>query len=212
MDDNLAENSTSEKGYALLRRNLNALHEPAPPKVRVESIESLEQVVGTRDEPKDDGDDGVFWFKLVDALAKMEPEQWPKMMADNDLDALTISRLVETLEDYAEYYIELVGETRFNVVRLYASLMRRLQTAIEGERGFVRVSDYLHVMWLKERAKAGDIPRLEVSYRALGRRFGVDGKTVKAWDARAKQLNVTLDDWDVERLMQIMKPSKRAPP
>jgi hypothetical protein len=97
-----------------------------------------------------------------------------------------------------------------NAFRAIAGVLRLVQAA--EEHGWVEASGPLKVMRLRRAAALGEIQRSEVSYRALARRVGVSDKTIKAGDKRAKELGVTLDDWDYERLRRIVKPPKRAPP
>ena len=82
-----------------------------------------------------------------------------------------------------------------------------MQAANKAE--FVRVSDYLHVMDIRRQAAE---KRRPVSNRAVARLLGESESKIRRWDKRAKELGVTPEDWDFERLRQIVKPSKRAPP
>jgi hypothetical protein len=205
----------SAKGWENLRRNLKASDEDGqerlvrPLEMREESLEPL---LERGFEPKEaDNEDSAEHLldNIGHALRNMPASEWAKQIAASAADADDISLLVETLEKHADTF-KTAGQTRFLAVLAYLKVLRF--APIGAERSLVRVSDYLEVMQLRERARVGAIKRVEVSYRALGRRFGVDGKTIKAWDKRAKQFGVTLDDWDYVRLRQIMRPSRRAPP
>jgi hypothetical protein len=205
---------SSAKGYALLKRTLEG-NRPAsepPEEVKEVNIDSVD----SKDLPEEDP---PFWTKLLDALATMDSGEWARILATQD--SREIALLADTLDDYSEHYKNHAGETRVDSVHAHAGVMLLLRRAVEQGKGqaapgqdkaWVSISDYLHIMWLRERASVREIPRSEVSYRALARRFGVSDKTVKAWDKRAEGLGVTLDDWDADRLARIVKPSMRAPP
>jgi hypothetical protein len=215
MDNSVPPRSSrSAKGWENLRRNLEALENGQddlgrPLEVQEQSLEPLLERGFEPKEADDEDNAGHLLDNIEHALRNMRAPEWAKQIAASKADAEDLSLLVETLEKYADIF-KTAGQNRFLAVLVYLRLLRF--AAIAAERGVVRVSDYLEVMQLRERARVGDIKRSEVSYRALGRRFGVDGKTIKAWDERAKQLGVTLDDWDYVRLRRIMRPSRRAPP
>lgn len=176
----------------------------------VASLDELRENKGYVHEEAGENEEDYVRHTLKHGLKNMHSDQWAEKMGA--LSAGQLALLVELLEDYEEDAVKNVDKDRFYSVRTYARVMWRLTSAVEQDKEFLRVSDYLRVMWLRERARIGEISHAAVSARALGKRFGVDGKTIAAWDKRAKELHVTPADWDPERLQQVMKPSKRAPP
>jgi len=177
------------------------------------NVASLDELRENKDyvhEEVVENEEDYAWHTIKHGLANMHSDQWAVKMGAPSAGQLAL--LVELLEDYEEDAVKNVGKDRFYSVRTYTRVMGRLTIAVEQGKKFVRVSDYLHVMWLRELARIGEISHSAVSDRALGKRFGVDGKTIAAWDKRAKELHVTPSVLDSERLRQIMKPSRRAPP
>jgi hypothetical protein len=212
---------SSTKGFDLLRRTIDGyryVSEPLPNEGYREV--PLEPLVERGEEPTDESYTPELWLRLVSALdTDMNSKGWGKALST--LDAETLARLVDTLDDYYSEYVKRVGEAKFRTVRSTAGVMLLLtraiesgkgQTVIGGDKAWARVSDYLYVMVHRERARSREIPRSETTNRALARSLGVSDKTIAAWDERAERLGVTLDDWDSDRLESIVKPRKRAPP
>jgi hypothetical protein len=143
------------------------------------------------------------WVHETDA------EEWIEKLLRADAEALT--RLVDKLDELASReHPAGTASDKAKAFRAYAGVLRFLQAA--EEYGYVEVSGPLKVMRLRRAAAAGEIPRSEVTKRKLAEKVGVSDKTITAWDKRAQQLGVTLDDWDYERLRQIVSPRKRGPP
>src|SRR5215217_1375302 len=186
---------------------------PPQPSPSDEGLARLRQVL--KDNPKDpraddtEGAEELAWFLSIMRWAhEADSEEWIEKLLSADAEAIT--RLVDKLDEEAQERPASTDYPKRKAFRAIAGILRLVQAA--EECGWVEISSPLKVMRLRRAAEAGEIPRSEVSYRALGRAVGVSDKTIKAWDKRAQELSVTLDDWDYERLRQIVKPSKRAPP
>ena len=177
--------------------------------VKVVSLDALEEEGKDPRADDADGAEDLSWFLSVMRWAhEAGSDEWIEKLLSADAEAIT--RLVDKLDEEARERPASTDYPKRNAFRAIAGVLRLVQAA--EEYGWVESSGPLKVMRLRRAAAAGEIPRSEVSYRALGRHVGVDGKTIKAWDKRAEELGVTLDDWDYERLRQIVNPSKRAPP
>ncbi len=206
--------SLSDEGLARL---LQALKD-TPKNTRDDLIEILArevsldalQEVGKDPRIKDaEGAEDLAWFLSIMQWAhEADSEEWIEKLLSADAEAIT--RLVDKLDEEAREHPGSTDYPKRKAFRAIAGILRFVQAA--EEYGSVEISGPLKVMRLRRAADAGEIRRSEVSYNALGRAVGVDGKTIKEWDKRAEELGVTLDDWDYERLRQIVKPSKRAPP
>lgn len=191
-------------------------HDSCPPLEPTEI--NLEPLLEAGFEPEDKSDEPPpLWRRLVGPLDDMNSEKWASEVISK-LDSRAISRLVETLEDDREYYTKAVGETRVKAVYSHAKVMLFLKKAIEQGYGqavigtskpWIRVSDYLHVMQIREQGVAR---RRRVSNRVIAGLLEVDESTIRRWDKRAQRLGVTLEDWDFDRLQQIVKPPRQAPP
>jgi hypothetical protein len=209
--DSLPEQlSTRDKGYDLLRQNLKeSRNAPDPPKTQVEikpKFVAIETLQGF--DPEDTADDEDYmWVSLKKWFKEIPAEQRNKKMCS--MSAEDLSTLVRTLEGSEDTAVKVLGKNRYLVICLMARVIWRLQTAIEGGKELVRVSDYLHVMQIREQARAR---RRHASNRAIARLLKVDESKIRRWDKRAKELGVTLEDWDFERLQQIVKPTRQAPP
>ncbi len=211
--------SPSDEGLARLRQALkdnpdtreelrkllvigHSLEEPV-------SLDALQEV-GKDPRVKDaEAAEELAWFLSVMRWAhEAGSDEWIEKLLSADAEALT--RLVDKLDEEARERPASTDYPKRKAFRAIAGILRFVQAA--EEYGWVEISGPLKVMRLRRAAEAGEIRRSEVSNRALARAVGVSDKTIKAWDKRAEELGVTLDDWDHERLRQIVKPSKRAPP
>jgi hypothetical protein len=144
---------------------------------------------------------------VLQLLTALTPDERRKQICALDYDTLDL--LVEILEENEGDYIKATNFNKVRGVQVTARVVRGLKAADERNTEFVRVSDYLHVMDIREQGAA---MRRPVSNRTIARLLGESESKIRRWDNRAKELGVTPDDWDFERLQQIVKPSKRAPP
>ena len=165
------------------------------------SLDGLKEEAGY-DPPEDTEEDDYFWLNMRRGLEELPWDSWTKKLSR--LDSSTLSRLVWVLEEKRADAINAIGEDRYRARLGTVQVIRHLQAAREKKKDFIRVSDYLHVLDLRASYK--------LSNRAIARILKVDESKIRRWDKRAKELGVTPEDWDVERLRQIVKPSKRAPP
>jgi hypothetical protein len=163
-----------------------------------------------RDEPEDTEDAAQqvqLRAEVLQLLTALTPDERRKQICALDYDTLDL--LVEILEENEDDYIKATNFNKVRGVQVTARVVRSLKAAAERNSKFVRVSDYLHVMDIRYQGAALRHP---VSTRAIARLLGESESKIRRWDKRAKKLGVTPDDWDFERLQQIVKPSKRAPP
>lgn len=140
-------------------------------------------------------------------LTALTPDERRKKMCTLDHDTLEL--LVEILEENQDDFVKSTNYHKVQGVLVTARVVRTLKAAIENKAEFVRVSDYLHVMDIRQQAAA---KRRSISNRAVARLLGESESKIRRWDKRANELGVTPEDWDFERLRQIVKPPKRAPP
>ncbi len=115
-----------------------------------------------------------------------------------DLDPETLELVREIIDEVADDAVKDTGKQKL--------MAAYLKVAAKEGREFVKISDYLHIMDLRA-------VHPNVSTRALARMLKKSETTIRRWDKRAKELGVTREDWDLERIKQIVKPSRRrAPP
>jgi hypothetical protein len=215
MDSLPKQPSTRDKGYDLLLRNLkdsrNSRNAPASPKIQTKiplEFVPLEMLQEQGIEPEDIADDEDYtWASLKNWFKRMPVEQRNKFMCS--MRAEDLSTLVRALEGLTDKATEALGKNKYMTIRTMTRIIWHLQTAIERGKEFTKVSDYLHVMQIREQARTR---KRRASNRAIARLLKVDESKIRRWDERAKKLGVTLEDWDFERLQQIVRPPRRAPP
>ena len=173
---------------------------------------SLEDLKEAGKDPRGNDAEGaeeLAWFLSTMRWAhEADFEEWVEKLLRAPAESVAL--LVDKLDEEARERPASTDYPKREAFRAIAGILRLVLAA--EEHGWVEISRPLKVMRLRHAAAAGEIPRSEVTQRQLAKKVGVSDKTITAWDKRAKELSVTLDDWDYERLYQIVKPSKRAPP
>lgn len=140
-------------------------------------------------------------------LTALTPDERRKKLCTLDHDTLDL--LVEILEENWDDFIKATNYPKVRGVQVTARVVRTLKAALENKVEYIRISDYLHVMDVRQQAAEKKQP---ISNRAVARLLGESESKIRRWDKRANELGVTPEDWDFERLQQIVKPSKRVPP
>lgn len=203
------------KGYARLLQNLKGSAGTSAGTnaqdcefIDLVRLDALREGLGQPELDPSESENQVWWLTIQRWEHETGSEEWIEKLKNADTETLTC--LVDKLDEDTQDRPASTSSTKTKALRAYAGILRFCKAA--EEYGYIEVSAYLKILRLRQRARVGEISRSEVSCRALGRTFGVDHKTIAAWNERAKKLGVTLNDWDYERLRQIVKPSKRAPP
>jgi predicted DNA-binding protein (UPF0251 family) len=163
-----------------------------------------------RDEPEDTEDTTQrvqLRAGVLQWLTTLTRDERNKKMCALDHDTLDL--LVEVLEENWDDFTKAAGYYKVRGTQVTARVVRGLKALKANKEEFVRVSDYLHVMDIRQQAAARRRP---VSNRAVARLLGESESKIRRWDKRANELGVTPEDWDFKRLQQIVKPSKRVPP
>jgi hypothetical protein len=149
---------------------------------------------------------GDLWSVLRPALR--EPEQkWMEIIARMSVPTLDMFR--ELLKENHEDAARVASLGKIAQISIVAA-MRRLSHPDRPPARTTRIDGPLYV-YLFRSAEAHDPFRPRLSYRQLGKMFGVSDKTAKRWEERMVETGAPVDGRRVlvEALAQIVQPMPR---
>ena len=151
---------------------------------------------------------GDFWSSLRPALSQFSEQEWMKIIERMSVPNLDLFR--ELLKENHKDAARGAGQGKIAYISVVASL-RRLSHPERPPARVTRIDGPLS-LYLSRRAEDRDPFRRRLSYRELGRMFGVSDKTAKRWEERIEEVGTPVDSRGrvlVEVLERIVKPTPR---
>jgi len=156
--------------------------------------------------PEEESED--FWLPVRDALRRESAQEWIEMIERLSVPQLDLFR--ELLKENHRDAARTAGSLKIAQISIVAGL-RRLSHPDRPPARVTRIDGPLY-LYLFRRAEERDPFRRRLSYRDLGRMFGVSDKTAKRWEERIAEVGPPVDNRGrvlVEVLEQIVKPTPR---